>query len=251
MNRSNLDRLRIATPCPISWDQMSGDSRVRHCDHCQLNVYNISELSRSEAETLFATTEGRLCARLYRRNDGTIITRDCPIGLRAVRLRLSKTAAAVFAIIGTLSSVALGQNQSKRKPKDSCSQETTLPRKDSTSYSQETMLSGTVLDEAGAVVPGAGVFLEDALTKTTETKTGDDGRFQFVSLPAGRYSVAVFVPGFKGLKRKNINIAQKQAMDLIITLKFQSEVLLGVIGFTEDPPGTTTITDKLLRSLPH
>ena len=68
---ASIDRLRIATPCPISWEQMTGDDRVRFCDHCQLNVYNISELSRSEAETLIASTEGRLCARLFRRADGT------------------------------------------------------------------------------------------------------------------------------------------------------------------------------------
>ena len=71
---ANIDRLRIATPCPISWEQMTGNSRVRFCGNGQLNVYNISELSRSEAEALIASTEGRLCARLFRRADGTILT---------------------------------------------------------------------------------------------------------------------------------------------------------------------------------
>src|SRR6267378_5000201 len=93
-HRSNLDRLRIATPCPISWEQMTGDNRVRFCDHCKLNVYNISELSRLEAESLIASTEGRLCARLFRRADGTVLTKDCPVGLRALRMRISKRVAA-------------------------------------------------------------------------------------------------------------------------------------------------------------
>jgi hypothetical protein len=33
---ANLSRLRIATPCPIGWDEMTGDSQVRFCGHCQL-----------------------------------------------------------------------------------------------------------------------------------------------------------------------------------------------------------------------
>jgi hypothetical protein len=28
-NPATIDLLRIATPCPISWDQMTGDNRVR------------------------------------------------------------------------------------------------------------------------------------------------------------------------------------------------------------------------------
>ncbi len=32
---ASLDRLRIATPCPISWEQITGDNRVRFCHHCQ------------------------------------------------------------------------------------------------------------------------------------------------------------------------------------------------------------------------
>ena len=87
---ASIDRARIATPCPVSWEQMTGDDRVRFCDQCELHVYNISELTRIEAETLIASTEGRICARLYRRADGSVITKDCPVGLRALRMRVSK-----------------------------------------------------------------------------------------------------------------------------------------------------------------
>ena len=63
---------------------MSGDDRVRFCDLCNLHVYDISRLSRKEAEALITKTEGRICARVYRRTDGTVITKDCPVGLRAM-----------------------------------------------------------------------------------------------------------------------------------------------------------------------
>ena len=85
----NIDRLKVASPCPAGWGQMTGDDRVRFCDSCQLNVYNFAELTRKEAEEIIRTTEGRICGRLYRRADGSVITKDCPVGLRAVRRRVA------------------------------------------------------------------------------------------------------------------------------------------------------------------
>jgi hypothetical protein len=58
---------------------MAGDERVRHCTLCSLNVYNFAEMTREEVRELLARTEGRVCARLYRRAGGTVLTRDCPL----------------------------------------------------------------------------------------------------------------------------------------------------------------------------
>jgi hypothetical protein len=80
-----LDRIRIASPCPASWQEMEGDDRVRTCDHCQMQVFNLSGMRQREAEKLIVKAEGRLCVRLYQRADGTIITADCPLGLIALR----------------------------------------------------------------------------------------------------------------------------------------------------------------------
>jgi hypothetical protein len=81
-----LEDLRIATPCRADWDEMSGDDRVRFCGRCEKNVYNVSALSRAETEELVREREGRVCLRLYRRSDGTVITSDCPVGVRRQRL---------------------------------------------------------------------------------------------------------------------------------------------------------------------
>src|SRR5215467_3709252 len=98
---SLLDNIRVASPCPASWEKMTGDDRVRHCQECKLNVYNLSEMTRLEAERLIANREGRMCVRFYRRTDGTILTRDCPRGLQVVR-RISLVAgAALAAMMGT------------------------------------------------------------------------------------------------------------------------------------------------------
>src|SRR5262249_54296783 len=83
-----LDQIQVASPCPASWEMMSGDDRVRFCPQCTLNVYNLSRMSRQEAEAMVQSQEGRLCVRFYRRRDGTVLTRDCPVGLQAARKRL-------------------------------------------------------------------------------------------------------------------------------------------------------------------
>lgn len=88
MGRKSLDDVKIASPCSASWEEMDGTERVRYCEDCELHVYNLSAMSREEAEILINQNEGRICKRLYRRKDGTILTQDCPVGLRAVRRRI-------------------------------------------------------------------------------------------------------------------------------------------------------------------
>jgi hypothetical protein len=84
---SKLDHIRIAKPCPASWAEMEGDEKARHCTHCNLKVYNLTAMTRAEAEQLIATRDGRLCLRYYRRADGRIMTSDCPVGVRRTRSR--------------------------------------------------------------------------------------------------------------------------------------------------------------------
>ena len=91
---TRLDNVRVAAPCSADWDSMFGTERVRLCEQCHLNVYNLSEMSRVEADRLINQAEGRLCVRFYRRRDGSIITQNCPVGLRAIKRRLSRVATA-------------------------------------------------------------------------------------------------------------------------------------------------------------
>jgi hypothetical protein len=71
-----LPQLKIASPCPASWEKMTGNNQVRHCSQCNLNVYNFSAMTSHEIETLINASDGqRLCGRLYQRADGTLLTR--------------------------------------------------------------------------------------------------------------------------------------------------------------------------------
>src|SRR5262245_18535458 len=82
-----LDNLRVASPCTADWDQMTGDDRSRHCADCKKDVFNISGMTRDEAEELLIERAGNLCVRYYERHDGTILLADCTIGVKRRRRR--------------------------------------------------------------------------------------------------------------------------------------------------------------------
>lgn len=85
-----LNELQIASPCSVPWKSMdeTASEAVRFCGQCSKNVYDISKLTTAEAALLLqqGAASGTLpCMQLYRRFDGTIITDDCPVGLRRIR----------------------------------------------------------------------------------------------------------------------------------------------------------------------
>jgi len=93
-----LKNVRVASPCPMSWDRMEGDDRVRYCGNCKLNVYNLSDMNKDDAARLVSETEGRLCVRFYQRRDGSVLTSDCPVGMRAARKKIAIALSCCFAM---------------------------------------------------------------------------------------------------------------------------------------------------------
>ncbi|MBX3288821.1 MAG: hypothetical protein KF855_05685 [Acidobacteria bacterium] len=98
---SPLNNLKIASPCPADWNGMYGNDRKRLCGECKLNVYNLSGMTKDEAEGLIMQSEGRLCVRFYQRSDGTVITKDCPVGLAKVRQKMTRFAVAACSLVLT------------------------------------------------------------------------------------------------------------------------------------------------------
>jgi len=122
-----LDSIQVAAPCSVAWEGMEGDDRKRFCDQCHKNVYDLSGMSRKQAEALVRESEGKLCVTFYRRADGTILTDNCPVGLRAVRNAVVRRwaatvslAASLLALVGgalaqTPSAAKQGKNASSKK----------------------------------------------------------------------------------------------------------------------------------------
>ena len=115
-NFISLESIHIATPCRADWNAMQGDDRARFCRSCAKNVYNLSAMTRDEAQRLILEKEGNLCVQLHRRADGTVITSDCPVGISPVKkpakwlqAALAGAVAAIFAVFGAQSSWATKQ----------------------------------------------------------------------------------------------------------------------------------------------
>lgn len=82
-----LDNIRVAAPCAADWSKMTGDERVRHCADCDQDVFNLSDMTREEAEALILGRAGRLCVRYFERADGTILLKNCGVGVKRRRRR--------------------------------------------------------------------------------------------------------------------------------------------------------------------
>jgi len=111
-----LDDVRIAAPCRASWDQMVGDEHVRFCGQCEKNVYNLSSLPREEAEALLVAKEGKMCVRLYRRADGTVLTDDCPVGVKKRRRRRTALAVVSGGLMAAAAAVGLESRPTMGEP---------------------------------------------------------------------------------------------------------------------------------------
>jgi hypothetical protein len=70
---------------------------------------------------------------------------------------------------------------------------------------------GTVIDAAGAVVPGAAVtLLRVATGETRHVNTTSTGDFTFPLIEPGEYTVKVAMPGFKVAERRGVSVEYQQ-----------------------------------------
>jgi hypothetical protein len=254
-----LGRMRVASPCGVSWDSMDGDGRVRFCRLCSLNVYDFAGMTRAEVEALVTKTEGRLCGRMTRRADGTVLTKDCPVGLRALRLRATRAAGAAFAALLSLCSLAFGQEKTQKL---SCERGGGVKverkeAKDKTAKAETASLSGSVLDPSDAFIPGAEVVLTDEATKREFKATASDsGEFSLANLPAGKYTLRVSSPGFMTLAIESFEVAAGEELTLTASLAL-GETLTGIVNVIpyvepdiETKGGKTTFRGRALTDLP-
>ena len=82
-------------------------------------------------------------------------------------------------------------------------------------------IQGTVIDPSNAVVPGVSVEVKEVSTNfTRDQATNSDGRFVFLQLPPGRYTVtATGKSGFGTLVQENVVLTVGQTISLNMGLK--------------------------------
>ncbi|MBI3401587.1 MAG: TonB-dependent receptor [Acidobacteria bacterium] len=86
-----------------------------------------------------------------------------------------------------------------------------------TAYAQTASISGTVVDESGAAVPGASVQLAGAQARFTTT--GPAGDYAFRNLSNGTYQITVTLSGFAPGIADNVVVGAANAVVPPITLK--------------------------------
>jgi hypothetical protein len=226
----NLSNLRVASPCPADWEKMVGDERVRHCADCNLNVYNLSAMTERQVQELIEDSRGkRLCARFYRRADGTVLTQDCPWSLRALTRKVTRLSAAVLtAVMGV--TVALARN----KPQPATCECSQIQQKDSG-------IKLVVIDQHGAVMPKAEIAVEGkSFREPVAGVTGSSGEWSLAKLTPGHYRVTVKAQGFRTFNsvieiRDGMLLALKvkmlvAAVNTTVEVKAESVVIMGTTG---------------------
>ncbi len=74
-------------------------------------------------------------------------------------------------------------------------------------------ITGTILDQQGAVIANAPVEARNVGTGTAyQAATTDTGNYTFAELPFGTYEVTVGVPGFKKFIRQNLTVQVAQTL---------------------------------------
>jgi len=225
----NLTKLNVASPCPANWEKMIGDERVRHCSECNLNVYNISAMTEPQAMQLIAKNQGqRVCLRLYRRADGTVITQDCPWSLRAMKRRVARVASAALSAI-----LSVGVAMAKTKP-----------QQDSQAASQgqqgKSELVITLVDQLGAVIQGSDVTLNKVKGKKNSElvargSSNNMGIVRLRSLPAGEYVLTATAKYFEPLKRK-ITVEAQSVTNMTLELKIDpAGLIMGEVVSVDAP----------------
>jgi len=216
----DLTNLQIASPCSVDWNTMRGDERKRFCDLCELNVYNVAGMTEKEVRELVSLANGRLCMRLMRRADGSVMTQDCPVGLAAYRKRVARYAGAAMATVLGLFSVSYGQRNDPRKPATGAKIARTTDK---------IILIGAIRDPTGLPVSGALVRVSLQVGGPEITSTSDgEGRFYIPLEKSAIYKLEVRVVSFKPYEIDGLKTSQNQQMDLNIVLE-PERVFMGLM----------------------
>lgn len=117
---------------------------------------------------------------------------------------------------------------------------------------------GTVLDQAGAAVPGATVTLTNEATKLSfNTDTSDSGTYAFDSIQVGLYTVTVEKQGFKKFQSADnrVNINQPATIDVTLEVGSISDVVTvqavaELVQTSSSGNFGNTVEEKTLETLP-
>src|SRR5512139_3134886 len=119
-------------------------------------------------------------------------------------------------------------------------------------------LAGTVVDQNGAVIPGANVSARNRNTNISRSTTsGADGTYKLIALPPGEYEITVEAANFKRSVISPVTLTVGQSAELRISMEVGGQDITvnvdpGSVELVETSKTTvsTTISQASIEGLP-
>ena len=109
------------------------------------------------------------------------------------------------------------------------------------------VIQGTVTDPTTAAVPDAKVDARNLDTNFTRSQDTDAaGRFAFLQMPPGRYTVTASKPGFATIVQENVDLTVGQALSLTISMRISS--LSEEVTVSAEPTEVTSVESSTTLS---
>jgi hypothetical protein len=113
-------------------------------------------------------------------------------------------------------------------------------------YGQATggTISGSVMDQSGATIPGAMIAIRNLETNVTRTTTTvENGRFNFPAVPVGQYELTVDLQGFSKYTRSPITLLLNQ--EAVVNVEIRPAGVQESVVVTDDVPILNTSTAEV------
>ena len=109
-----LENFEVPQPCSMNWDEMTGNEEIRHCDRCQHQIYNLSEMPKRRALKVLNQPNEKVCVTYLQDEQNQVITQNY-FGI--FKRNFVKFVSAVLAIIFSLTSIQAMQTKNGKLKK--------------------------------------------------------------------------------------------------------------------------------------
>src|SRR5262245_31200953 len=223
--KRRLDQLEVVSPCSTGWDRMSGDDKKRFGPGGNKFVYDLSQMTRRQVEVIVSIHRGRMCARIARRPDGSLLTLETPQAHPIVARLASPVVNATLAAILGLSAPANALNLDVSAARFIAHDDDDGKGANIQYGGGEASVGGTVVAPQGAVIPNAVVKLISDAGAEIETKTSSEGEFTFAQVPYGAYIMLVEAQGFYTHVNSNVIVDTPYDTRFEVTMKENRKVI--------------------------
>jgi len=243
-----LNSVEIKSPCTANWNEMKGTDQIRYCFECNKYVYNLSEMTRRDAEAILLSRDDQMCARLIRDLEGQTLTVDSLPPVRLLGWKPGRVANAVVSALISITPAALplanGQVTSPPgKSQDGSGHKShrTVPA------STASTITGIVTNETGAPMPGVLVTLtSEASGEVLSQLTSGEGEYRFDGLAPRTYIVEIQAKDYEAVKNHDVSLQPGEARRLDVGMARLIQIM-GAIGRPAQPLRTLyTESDRVV-----